>query len=51
MYSFKLLSRFLLHVVNLEVDNSLKWVLFNMVSGQIASDELWKEGEVFLSRI
>ena len=22
-----------------------------MVSGQIASDELWKEGEVFLSRI
>ena len=49
MSSFKLLSCFLLHVVNLEVDNSLKWV--NMVSGQIASDELWKEGEVFLSRI
>ena len=51
MYSFKLLSRFLLHVVNLEVDNSLKWVLFNMVSGHTTSDALWKEGEVFLSRI
>ena len=49
--SFKLLSCFLLHVVNLEVDNSLKWVLFNMVSGHTTSDALWKEGEVFLSRI
>ena len=49
--SFKLLSCFLLHVVNLEVDNSLKWVLFNIVSGQITSDVLRKEGEVLLSRI
>ena len=49
--SFKLLSCFLLHVVYLEVDNSVKWVLFNMVSGHITSDAPWKEGEVFLSRI
>ena len=51
MCSFKLLSCFLLHVVNLEVDNSVKLVLFNMVSGHITSDAPWKEGEVFLSRI
>ena len=30
------------YVVNLEIDNSLKWVHFNLVSGQIASDALWK---------
>ena len=30
------------YVVNLEMDNSLKWVLFNKVSGQITSDALWK---------
>ena len=30
------------YVVNLEMDNSLKWVLFNNVSGQITSDALWK---------
>ena len=34
-------------LVNLEVDNSLKWVLFNMVSGQITSDALWKQGDLF----
>ena len=38
-------------IVNPEMDNSLKWVLFNMVSGQITSDALCKEGEVFLLRI
>ena len=32
----------LLYVVNLEMNNSLKWVLFNVVSGQITSDALWK---------
>ena len=31
---------FLMYVVNLELDNSLKWVLLNIVSGQIASDAL-----------
>ena len=30
------------YVVNLEMDNSLKWVLFNKVSGQITSNALWK---------
>ena len=30
------------YVVHLEMDNSLKWVLFNKVSGQITSDALWK---------
>ena len=30
------------YVVNLEIDNSLKWVHFNLVSGPIASDALWK---------
>ena len=34
-------------VVNLEMDSSPKWVLFNIVSGQIGSDALWKSGEVF----
>ena len=29
-------------VVNLEMDNSPKWVLFNIVSGQIGSDAVWK---------
>ena len=24
------------------LDNSLKWILFNIVSGQITSDTLWK---------
>ena len=33
------------------MDNSLKWVLFNTVSGQITSTTLWKLGEVFLLRI
>ena len=27
---------------NLELDNSLKWVPFNVVSGQITSNALWK---------
>ena len=30
------------YVVKLEMDNSLKWVLFNIVNGPIASDALWK---------
>ena len=33
---------FLMYVENLEMGNSLKWVLFNTVSGQITSDALWK---------
>ena len=32
----------LMYVVNLEMDNSTKWVLFFIVSGQITSDALWK---------
>ena len=31
-----------MYVENLEMDNSLKWVLFIKVSGQITSDTLWK---------
>ena len=31
----------LLYVVNLEMDNSLTWVLLNTVSGQITSDVMW----------
>ena len=31
-----------MYVENLEIDNSLKWVPFNVVSGQIASNALWK---------
>ena len=33
---------FLMYVENLEMDNSLKWVLFIKVSGQITNDTLWK---------
>ena len=33
---------FLMHVENLEMDNSLKWVLFIKVGVQITSDTLWK---------
>ena len=32
----------LLGVVNLEMDNSLKWPRCNKVSGQTTSDALWK---------
>ena len=42
---------FLMYVENLEMDNSLKWALFIKVNGQIRSDRLWKQGEVFLLRI
>ena len=28
------------YVVNLEINNSLKWVIFNIVSGQMVSDAL-----------
>ena len=42
---------FPMYVVNLEMDDSPKWVLLNKVSGQIASDTPWKYGEVFLLRI
>ena len=31
-----------MYVVNLEMDNSLKWVLLNIVGGQITSNVLWK---------
>ena len=30
------------YVVNLEMDSSLKWILFNILRGQITSDALWK---------
>ena len=30
------------YVENLEMDNSLKWVLFIKVGGQMTSDTLWK---------
>ena len=30
------------YIVNLEMDNSLEWVPFNIVSGKITSDTLWK---------
>ena len=33
---------FLMYVENLEMDNSLKCVLFIKVSGQITSNTLWK---------
>ena len=33
---------FLRYVEDLEMDNSLRWVLFIKVSGQIISDTLWK---------
>ena len=29
-----------MYVVNLEMDSSLKWVLFNILRGQITSDAL-----------
>ena len=44
-------TRSLSSLVNLERDKSLKWILFNIVSGQVTSDALWKQGEVFLLRI
>ena len=31
-----------MYVENLEMDNSIKWVPFHSVSGQITSDVLWK---------
>ena len=31
-----------MYAVNLEMDNSPKLVLFNIVSGQIVSNALWK---------
>ena len=39
------------YLVNLDMDNSLKWVFLNMVSGQTISDTLPKYSEVFLLRI
>lgn len=32
----------LMYVINLEMNNSLKWALFIIVSGQITSDAMWK---------
>ena len=31
-----------MYVINLEMDNSSEWVLFNIVSGQITGDALKK---------
>ena len=36
------LRAFLMYIVNLEMDDLLKWVLFNIVSSQITSNALWK---------
>ena len=33
------------------VDNSLKWALFNIVSGQIASDTLEVESGIFIENL
>ena len=33
---------FLVYIENLEIDNSLKWITFNIVSGQITRNALWK---------
>ena len=40
-----------MYVVNLEVDNSLKWALFNIVSGQIASNTLEVECSIFIENL
>ena len=32
----------LMYVINLEMNNSLKWAIFIIVSGQITSDAIWK---------
>ena len=37
---------FLMYVENLDMDNSVKWVPLNIVSGQITSDALWKNSKV-----
>ena len=29
------------------MDNSLKWLIFNIVGAQLACDALWTSGEVF----
>ena len=48
LYNIEMLERtqaaqaFLMYVENLEIDNSLKWVTFNVVSGQITSNAPWK---------
>ena len=42
---------FLMYVENLEMNDSPKWLLFIKVNGQVTSDTLWKQGEVFLLRI
>lgn len=36
-----------MYIENVKMDNSLKWVSFNVVSGQMTSNALWKLGEVF----
>ena len=38
---------FLMWVENFEMDNSLKWVPFIKVSGQITSDALWNKARYF----
>ena len=40
-----------MYVVNLEMDNSLKWALFNIVRGQIASDTLEVECGIFIENL
>ena len=37
-----------MYIENIKMDNSLKWVSFNVVSGQMTSNALWKLGEVLL---
>ena len=35
-----------MYVENLDMDNSVKWVPLNIVSGQITSNALWKNSKV-----
>lgn len=37
-----------MYIENVKMDNSLKWVSFNVVSGEMTSNALWKLGEVLL---
>lgn len=37
-----------MYIENIKMDNSLKWVSFNAVSGEMTSNALWKLGEVLL---
>ena len=42
VYIYICIYAFPMYVVNLEMDNSPEWVLFNIINGQMISDALWK---------